>query len=184
MTRSLDQDGIGFDAVWYANFCHHLIGDGNYGENYADLPKIAGMGAPGPLNMDYFAGALLGTQFNKIVYHEDHDEAGNESNTGRTITVAVNQAPLVGETRKIAEDRCRFAFGMSALSAGTPMFLMGEEIGAAKKFRYYDFFEQRRSDRGAERERQISFLLLPGFDRPARREASRPVARTRRDLPS
>ena len=140
MTQSLDQNGVGFDAVWYADFAHHLIGDGDYGDSYARLLKIAGTGAPGPLKMDYFAGALLGTHFNKVVYHENHDEAGNESNTGRTIVLAVNQAPLVGETRKVAEDRCRFVFGMSALSAGTPMFLMGEEIGAAKKFRYYDFF--------------------------------------------
>jgi 1,4-alpha-glucan branching enzyme len=28
---------------------------------------------------------------------------------------------------------------MAALSAGTPMFLMGEEIGAAKYFRTTDF---------------------------------------------
>lgn len=158
MTRSLDQGGIGFDAVWYADFCHHLIGDGNYGASYARLLKIAGMGAPGPLNMDYFAGALLGTQWNKIVYHENHDEAGNESNTGRTITLAVNQAPLVGQTRRVAEDRCRFVFGMSALSAGTPMFLMGEEIGAAKKFRYYDFFLNK-EDLIGERTRSGKFLF-------------------------
>jgi 1,4-alpha-glucan branching enzyme len=90
--------------------------------------------------MDYFAGALLATQYNKIVYHENHDEAGNDSNTERTIVTAVNQAPLVTATRKYAEARSRFAFGLSALSAGTPMFLMGEEIGAAKYFLYNDFF--------------------------------------------
>jgi hypothetical protein len=33
---------------------------------------------------------------------------------------------------------------MAALSAGTPMFLMGEEVGAAKNFRYYDFFAIRK----------------------------------------
>jgi 1,4-alpha-glucan branching enzyme len=55
------------------------------------------------------------------------------------MVTAVNNAPLVGATRAYAEARCRFAFGMTALSAGTPMFLMGEEIGAAKYFRHTDF---------------------------------------------
>ena len=139
MTQPQDQGGIGFDAVWYMDFYHHLIGDGNYGDSYAKLLKNAGYGAPGPLHMDYFAGALLGTQYNKIAYHENHDEAGNDPDTERTIVTAVNQAPLVGATRKYAEGRSRFAFGLAALSAGTPMFLMGEEIGAAKYFRYNDF---------------------------------------------
>jgi 1,4-alpha-glucan branching enzyme len=140
MTQSLDQGGIGFDAVWYVDFYHHLIGDGNYGDSYANLLKTAGYGVPGPLNMDYFTGALLATANNKIVYHENHDEAGNDPNSERTIATAVNLAPLVAATRQYAEARSRFAFGMSALSAGTPMFLMGEEIGAAKYFRYNDFF--------------------------------------------
>ena len=140
MTQPLDEGGIGFDSVWFADFCHHLVGDGNYGDNYARLLVHAGFGLPGPLNMDYFAGALLSTQFNKIVYHENHDEAGNEDRTGRTIVTAVNGATLVGDTRWYAEARSRFVFGMSALSAGTPMFLMGEEIGAAHPFRYNDFF--------------------------------------------
>jgi 1,4-alpha-glucan branching enzyme len=90
--------------------------------------------------MDYFSGALLATQYNKIVYHENHDEAGNDANTERTIVTAVNYALLIGDTRKYAEGRSRCVFGLSALSAGTPMFLMGEEIGAARYFRYNDFF--------------------------------------------
>jgi 1,4-alpha-glucan branching enzyme len=139
MTQPVDQGGIGFDSVWYADFYHHLIGDGNYGDNYARLVKKAGFGVGGALNMDYFAGALLGSQYNKVVYHESHDEAGNESNTERTILTAVNSAALIGETRKYAEGRSRFACGMAALSAGTPMFLMGEEIGGAKYFRYDNF---------------------------------------------
>jgi 1,4-alpha-glucan branching enzyme len=140
MTQASDQGGVGFDAVWYADFYHHLIGDGNYGDNYARLLKNAGSGAAGPLSMDDFAGALVGTQFNKIAYHENHDEAGNDPNSERTMVTAVNQAPLIGATRTFAEGRTRFAFGLAAFSAGTPMFLMGEEIGAAKYFRYNDFF--------------------------------------------
>jgi 1,4-alpha-glucan branching enzyme len=139
ITQPLDQGGIGFDAVWYSDFYHHLIGDGNYGDNYARLLKRAGYGSDEALNMDYFAGALMATQYRKIVYHENHDEAGNDQNTERTMVTAVNYAPLVGATRKSAEARSRFAFGMSALSAGTPMLLMGEEIGAARFFRYDDF---------------------------------------------
>ncbi len=140
MTQGLDQGGMGFDAVWYSDFYHHLVGDGNYGDNYARLLKIAGFGGTEPLNLDYFTGALLATQDSKIVYHENHDEAGNDPNTERTIVTAVNGAPLTGATRKYAEDRSRLCFALSALSAGTPMFLMGEEIGAAKFFRYNDFF--------------------------------------------
>jgi 1,4-alpha-glucan branching enzyme len=139
MTQSPDQGGIGFDAIWYIDFYHHLIGDGNYGDSYARLLKIAGYGAPGPLNMDYFTGAVLATQYNTVVYQESHDEAGNDANTERTMVTAVNGAPLIGATRTYAEARCRFAFGMSALSGGTPMFLMGEEIGAANPFRVADF---------------------------------------------
>jgi 1,4-alpha-glucan branching enzyme len=140
MTQSLDQGGVGFDAVWYADFYHHLIGDGNYGDSYANLLKNAGYGTTAPLNMDYFTGALLATQYDKIVYHENHDEAGNDANTERTIVTAVNYAPLIGATRTCAEARSRWVFGLSALSAGTPMFLMGEEIGAAKYFTYDAFF--------------------------------------------
>ncbi|MGO9935412.1 MAG: alpha amylase C-terminal domain-containing protein [Steroidobacteraceae bacterium] len=84
--------------------------------------------------MDAFTGALLATQYNKVAYHESHDEAGNDPNTERTIVTAVNAAPLYGATRTYAEARCRFAFGMAALSAGTLMFFMGEEIGASKPF--------------------------------------------------
>ena len=139
MTHPSDQGGIGFDAIWYIDFYHHLIGDGNYDDSYAKLLKIAGYGVPGPLNMDFFTGALLATQYSAIAYHESHDEAGNDANTERTIVTAVNYAPLTGATRTYAEARSRFAFGMAALSAGTPMFLMGEEIGAAKYFRTTDF---------------------------------------------
>jgi 1,4-alpha-glucan branching enzyme len=145
MTQSPDQGGEGFDAVWYADFYHHLIGDGNYGDSYANLLKNAGFGTNGPLNMDYFAGGLLATQYNKVVYHENHDEAGNDANTERTIVTAVNHAALTGATLKYAEGRSRFAFGLSALSAGTPMFLMGEEIGARKYF-LYNTFSQNKED--------------------------------------
>jgi len=158
MTQSPDQGGIGFDAIWYVDFYHHLIGDGDYGDSYAKLLKIAGFGAPGPLNFDYFTGALLATQYNAVAYHESHDQAGNATDTERAIVTAVNSAPLVGATRSFAEGRCRFAFGMAALSAGTPMFLMGEEIGAAKYFKT-DTFAQNKEDLIGQRTGDGKFLF-------------------------
>ena len=158
MTQPLNAGGIGFDAVWYADFYHHLIGDGNYGDSYAKLLKTAGYGAPGPLNMDYFAGALLGSQYNKIVYHENHDEAGNDPGSERTIVTAVNYAPLIGATRSYAEARSRVVFGLSVLSAGTPMFLMGEEIGAAKYF-LYNTFASNKEDLVGQRTGDGQFLF-------------------------
>ena len=143
-TRSSDQGGLGFDATWYADFYHHLIGDTDKGSDYAKLIKTAGLGDDRPLAMDYFAGALQATNGgNKIVYNESHDEAGNGPLTDRTINVAVNGAPLIGDTRRYAEARCRFAAGVTMLSAGVPMFLFGEEAGAQKKFLYNHVLENR-----------------------------------------
>ncbi|BAZ32413.1 alpha amylase, C-terminal all-beta [Cylindrospermum sp. NIES-4074] len=151
VTESPDVGGLGFDAAWFANFYHHLIGDTRQGTEYAKLIPTAGYGTDEPLAMDYFAGALAWSGHKKVVYHESHDEAGNASSevggqrveSRRTIVSAVNSAPLIGETRRYGEARSRFAFGMSALSAGTPMFFMGEEIGAQKPYRYRDFLEYR-----------------------------------------
>src|SRR5262249_20172447 len=176
MTQPLDQGGMGFDAVWYADFYHHLIGDGNYGDDYAKLLKNAGYGTTSPLNMDYFAGALLATQYDKIAYHESHDEAGNGENTARTMVTAVNGAPLFADTRKYAEARSRFAFGMAALSAGTPMFLMGEEIGAAKYFRVSDFFANK-EDLIGQRAADGRFLFV-FYRELIRMVTSKPAARS------
>lgn len=52
-------------------------------------------------------------------------------------------APVVGETRAWAEARSQFAAAMTLLSAGTPMFFMGEEVGAQKPYRYHDFLQNR-----------------------------------------
>jgi 1,4-alpha-glucan branching enzyme len=151
VTESPDVGGLGFDATWYAAFYHNLIGDAQQGTNYAKLIPTAGYGTDEPLAMDYFAGALGTSGHKKVVYHESHDEAGNshyevsgnEVRSRRTIVAAVNSAPLFGETRRYAEARCHFAFGMAMLSAGTPMFFMGEEIGAEKPYRYEDFIHNK-----------------------------------------
>lgn len=143
VTEPPDKGGLGFDATWYADFYHHLIGDTDKGSEYAKLIRTAGYGENQPLAMDYFSGALKESEYEKVVYHESHDEAGNSEYSLRTIVAAVNSAPLVGETRRFAEARCRFAFGMAILSAGTPMFLMGEEVGAQKDYKYNNFTENR-----------------------------------------
>src|SRR5580704_5535622 len=100
--------------------------------------------------MEQFSGDLYATKFNKVIYTESHDEAGNAPGTQRTIVCAVNGAPLVGPTRDYAEARCRVAFGLSFLSAGTPMFFMGEEIGAQKPYTF-DGFMSNREDLMGER---------------------------------
>jgi 1,4-alpha-glucan branching enzyme len=86
--------------------------------------------------MGEFADRLRESALNKVVYHESHDEAGNAGGSMRTAKAAVNDAPLFGPTRDVAEARCRVAFGLSLLSAGTPMFLMGEEIVAQKLYKF------------------------------------------------
>lgn len=151
VTESPDNGGLGFDATWYSNFYHHLVGDASTGREYAKLIPTAGYGGNDPLAMDYFAGALAMSGSYKVVYHESHDEAGNSYydeggnrvESRRTIVAAVNSASLIGETRRYAEARCHFACGVTILSAGTPMFLMGEEIGAQRQYRYRDFMNNR-----------------------------------------
>jgi 1,4-alpha-glucan branching enzyme len=143
VTEPPDGGGLGFDAPWFADFYHHLIGDTDKGSDYAKLLKTAGLGDDRALAMNYFAGALAASGGKKVVYHKSHDEAGNGQGTHRNIVVAVNGAPLVGVTRKYAEARCRFAAGVNLLSAGTPMFLFGDEVGAEKDFLYGKVLENR-----------------------------------------
>src|SRR6185436_14449149 len=91
-----EMGGLGFEATWYADFYHNLIGDSDMAGGAARLIREAGYGDDRPLAMDRFAGALWGSQFNKIVYHESHDEAGNSRGSMRTIQAAVNGAALLG----------------------------------------------------------------------------------------
>ena len=143
VTEPPENGGLGFGATWYSDFYHHLIGDTNTGSQYAKLLKTAGTGFDGPLAMDVFASALAASAQSNLVYHESHDEAGNGELTDRTINVAVNGAPLIGETRRVAEARVRTVAGITLLSAGTPMFLFGEEVGAMKKFMYGEVLNNR-----------------------------------------
>jgi 1,4-alpha-glucan branching enzyme len=143
VTQPAEAGGIGFDATWYSDFYHHLVGDKDEGPQYARLLETAGAEQAGPLAMSLFSAALASSGLQKVVYVESHDEAGNAEHSLRTVLVAVNDAPLVGDTLRFAQARCRFAGGMSMLSAGTPMFLMGEEVGAQKAFTYNRFYEDK-----------------------------------------
>ncbi|MEY4576109.1 MAG: hypothetical protein RL701_812, partial [Pseudomonadota bacterium] len=130
VTEYPDGGGLGFDATWFANFYHNLIGDTGRGSECANLLRTAGMGGHGEVAMSHFAGILAATGRKTVVYHESHDEAGNSEHSARTLMVAIaadkNTPPPTGELRAIAEARCRFVAGVTLLSAGTPMFLMGE----------------------------------------------------------
>ncbi|MEO6603077.1 MAG: alpha-amylase family glycosyl hydrolase [Polyangiaceae bacterium] len=147
VTEHPDGAGLGFDATWYSNYYHNLIGDTGRGTDCANLLHTAGMGGGGELAMDRFAGVLAATGRKTVVYHESHDEAGNSEHSGRTLMVAIaaskDTPPPEGNLRSVAEARVRFVAGMTFLSAGTPMFLMGEEIGAVKDFTYDGFMENR-----------------------------------------
>jgi 1,4-alpha-glucan branching enzyme len=143
VTKPPAQGGLGFDDRWELSFYHNLIGDSDMAGDKARLLKEAGYGTDEPLRMDWFAGALFGSQYNQVVFHESHDEAGNARGTERTMVTAVNGAQLEGATRVVAEARCRVCFGLSLLSAGIPMFFMGEEIGAQKPYTYNTFMNNR-----------------------------------------
>lgn len=95
-------------------------------------------------------------------FADSHNEAGNDPGTERTMITAVNSAPLFGTTRTYAEGRCRFAFGMAALSAGTTMFFMGEEIGATNPFTA-DTFTSSKEDLIGQRTGAMVYMRNAGF---------------------
>jgi 1,4-alpha-glucan branching enzyme len=149
--QSPDQGGLGFDTTWDSAYYHHLIGDAQNDPSRARLLKMAGYGDDRELRLTWFADVLANSGNAKVIYHESHDEAGNsyyEENgqrvySGRTIAVAVNDAALVGETRRYAEARVHFVAGMTLLAPHIPMFFMGEEVGASRSYRYADFANAR-----------------------------------------
>ncbi|CAH1387356.1 alpha-amylase family glycosyl hydrolase [Candidatus Nitrotoga sp. M5] len=143
VTKLPAQGGLGFSAKWELAFYHQLIGDSDMTGNRARLLKRAGFGGNEPLQLDWFASALYNSRYDQVVFHESHDEAGNASGTARTLVTAVNGAPVIGATRSAAEARSRVCFGLTLLSAGIPMFFMGEEIGAQKHYTYDRFLLNR-----------------------------------------
>lgn len=148
VTQAPSVGGLGFSSTWFAEFYHNLIGDSDFAAGTARLLRSAGLGQDGPLSIEDFADRLWRTQYDKIAYHKSHDEAGNSPGTGRNSKVAVNNAPLWGATRDVAENRCRVVCGLSMLSAGTPMFFMGEEIVAQKVYRFDNVDDSKEDLRG------------------------------------
>ena len=151
VTQANDDGGLGFQAIWYSEYYHHLVGDAQNDPSRARLLKFAGYGDNRELRMDWFAGALANTSVGRVIYHESHDEAGNSHyceggecvSSARTIVVAVNGAPLNGDTRRWAEARTRVIAGLTLTAPGVPMFFMGEEVGAWEPYRYDDFLSHR-----------------------------------------
>ncbi|WP_091564877.1 alpha-amylase family glycosyl hydrolase [Arthrobacter sp. ok362] len=143
VTQPTDMAGMGFNATWYAAFYHDLIGDADNQLDKARVLHRAGFGTDDPVPLSQLSGSLARTGDARIAYHESHDEAGNSDGTLRTIRVAVNDAALFGPTRDAAEARARLVAGIGILSAGTPMFLMGEEIGARAPFKHNQILEGR-----------------------------------------
>lgn len=187
------EGGMGFSAKWYNDFYHHLIGDTGRNPN---LLTSAGFGGNWGLDMGFFGSLLENTGPWSVVFHESHDEAGNSKfdndrqSSRRTILAAVNQSDpnaLTGSLRGYAEGRTRVAAGLSLLSAGVPMFLMGEEIGAAKPFRYNDWIDNREDlhgDRGGKGARLFRFfqeLIALRRRLPALRSANSKVVHIHND---
>jgi 1,4-alpha-glucan branching enzyme len=162
VTKPVDQGGQGFDARWFTEHYHNLIGDTKHNDSSTDklLWVAAHRGSPQALAMGSFAGKLARTGDRKVVFSESHDEAGNsgegpykdpdwngdqgkEYTSHRTIVVASDGAPLFGATRDYAEARCRLVCGVTALSAGTPLFLFGEEVGSERRFKYAQVLQNR-----------------------------------------
>jgi 1,4-alpha-glucan branching enzyme len=56
VTQPAAGGGIGFDATWYVDFYHHLIGENGRGPEWAKLLLSAGQDPDKALAMDYFAG--------------------------------------------------------------------------------------------------------------------------------
>lgn len=146
MTRSQMSGGIGFDSVWWAEWHHQLIGKAESDPSKARLLYLAGRDDDKPLDMELFGKIIMGTP-GKVVYQSSHDEVGNSRNSARTIETAVG-GMLFDNTRFWAEARCRTAAALTVLSAGTPMFFMGEEVGAREPYRYGDFLEHREDYEG------------------------------------
>jgi 1,4-alpha-glucan branching enzyme len=149
ITQSQETGGIGFDAAWWADWYHNLIGDSQNDPSNARLIHQAGLGGDEPLAMSVMAGELIATP-RRVIYSESHDQAGNASyqegsttlHSARTIEVAVNGF-LDDATRPWAEARCRVACGLTLLTPGVPMFFMGEEVGASQPYRYDDWLLHR-----------------------------------------
>ena len=144
VTKPPAQGGLGFDATWEVAFYHNLIGDSDMAGDRARLLKRAGFGGNEPLQMDWFAGSLYDTpiQTGRLPRIARRSGQRHRAPHGPSWLRSMTLRFLM-PTRISAEARSRVCFGLSLLSAGTPMFFMGEEIGAQKKYTFDDFLPNR-----------------------------------------
>jgi 1,4-alpha-glucan branching enzyme len=158
ITQPQETGGIGFDAVWWADWYHNLIGDSQNSTENSRLIYVAGFGGNEPLAMARFGSVIAATPL-RVIYHESHDQAGNayyelpggqRVYSARTIEVAVN-GHLDDSSRPWADARCRVACGLTLLTPGVPMFFMGEEVGARQPYRYCDWIDYREDIIGLRR---------------------------------
>lgn len=152
--KPLENGGIGFDATWVADYYHHLIGDTN---RAPELLWSAGHGSDGHLPFSHWAKLYEAMKPWHVVYHESHDECGNSEKDGRrskrTMLVAAaksHHTELTPDLRGWAEARCRTVAGLTLLGSGTPMFFMGEEVGATHDYRNSDWLGEREDLHGAK----------------------------------
>ena len=145
------QGGLGFDATWYADYYHHLIGDAQNDPSRARLIKLAGYGDNDRSNMTWFSEALAASAGDRVVYHESHDEAGNSS-AKRTARMCTRHAPSSSPStvRRWSATPGAMPRRERALPPGSrcyrpaiPMFFMGEEVGASLPYRFDDFLDNR-----------------------------------------
>lgn len=141
IARSQNAGGIGFDAAWWSDWYHQLIGDSDQDGAKARLLRNASYDDQRPLKMDIFAGMVAASP-GRIVYHSSHDESGNAAHSARKMQVAVG-GMLFDNTRQWAEARCRVVAGLTLFAPGIPMFFMGEEVGAVQPNLHNDFLETR-----------------------------------------
>ena len=192
VTQSGEQGGLGFDATWYADFYHHLIGDAQNDSSRARLLKFAGYGDNRELRMSWFAGALTESATAKVVYHESHDEAGNSYYMENGQEVSFGADPRGRGERRVAE-RCHhpalcrgprpFRRRHDPAGAGHPDVLHGRGSRRVRAVPLRRFHQSPGKLPGpaAGRGRQ-SVPLLSGVD-PAAARASRPAFAQHRRAP-
>jgi 1,4-alpha-glucan branching enzyme len=125
-----------FDAAWYVDFFHHLVGPRAEGmRRHSSRRRATATTGARPRSLD----GSLHAAGSQVVYRASQTRPGTGS--ARTIVLAVDGAPLVDATRDSPGAR-RSRGGLAMLSPGTPMFLMGRR--SARRTRTGDDFLEHR----------------------------------------
>ena len=142
VTKPPAQAGLGFDAHLVSRLLSQPDRRLRHGRRPGAAAEARGLRRrTSRFGIDRFAGALYDSQYRQVVFHESHDEAGNAGghradDRGRgQWRAALDRHDPRSPPRRGA----RVCFGLSLLSAGTPMFFMGEEIGAQNATRSTTF---------------------------------------------